>query len=65
MSDDLLPFPWLDLVLILALIANDLTGPGATLFYGATMLIAAWRGAAGWAPCPPRRSAGRCSPGCS
>jgi hypothetical protein len=37
----------LNLVVIVALIANDATGGGATLFYGATMLIAAWRGQAG------------------
>jgi len=37
----------LNLVVIAALIANDVTGPGATIFYGATMLIAAWRGQAG------------------
>jgi hypothetical protein len=37
----------LNLAVIFALIANDVTGPGATLFYGATMLIAAWRGQAG------------------
>jgi hypothetical protein len=37
----------LNLAVIVALIANDVTGPGATLFYGATMLIAAWRGQAG------------------
>jgi hypothetical protein len=28
---------------IVALIANDYTGGGATLFYGLTLLIAAWR----------------------
>jgi len=32
---------------IVALIANDYTGGGATIFYGTTMLIAAWRGQAG------------------
>lgn len=37
----------LNLVVIVALIANDDTGGGATIFYGATMLIAAWRGQAG------------------
>ena len=37
----------LNLAIILALIANDVTGGGATIFYGATMLIAAWRGQAG------------------
>jgi hypothetical protein len=37
----------LNLIVIVALIANEATGGGATLFYGATMLIAAWRGQAG------------------
>jgi hypothetical protein len=37
----------LNLAVIVALIANDATGGGATLFYGATMVIAAWRGQAG------------------
>jgi hypothetical protein len=32
---------------IVALIANDYTGSGATLFYGATLLVAAWRGLPG------------------
>jgi hypothetical protein len=32
---------------IVALIANDYTGGGATLFYGLTLLIAAWRGLPG------------------
>ena len=36
-----------NLVVIVALIANDFTGGGATIFYGATLLIAAWRGQAG------------------
>jgi hypothetical protein len=37
----------LNLAVIVALIANDHTGGGATIFYGTTMLIAAWRGQAG------------------
>jgi hypothetical protein len=37
----------LNLAVIVALIANDFTGGGATIFYGATLLIAAWRGQAG------------------
>jgi hypothetical protein len=37
----------LNLAVIAALIANDVTGPGAALFYASTMLIAAWRGQAG------------------
>jgi hypothetical protein len=37
----------LNLAVIVALLANDYTGGGATIFYGATMLIAAWRGQAG------------------
>jgi hypothetical protein len=38
----------LNLAAIVALIANDVTGPeGAVIFYGATMLIAAFRGQAG------------------
>ena len=32
---------------IVALVANPYTGGGATLFYGATLLVAAWRGQAG------------------
>jgi hypothetical protein len=32
---------------IVALIANEYTGGGATLFYGATLLLAAWRGLPG------------------
>jgi hypothetical protein len=32
---------------IIALIANEYTGSGATLFYGATLLVAAWRGLPG------------------
>jgi hypothetical protein len=37
----------LNLAVIVALIANPYTGGGATIFYGTTMLIAAWRGQAG------------------
>jgi hypothetical protein len=37
----------LNCVVIVALIANDYTGGGATLFYGATLLVAAWRGLPG------------------
>jgi hypothetical protein len=37
-----------NLGVILALVGNDYTGPeGATIFYGATLLIAAWLGRAG------------------
>jgi hypothetical protein len=36
-----------NLAVIVALIANDFTGAGATIFYGTTLLIAAWRGQAG------------------
>lgn len=36
-----------NLAVIVALVATDFTGGGATIFYGATMLIAAWRGQAG------------------
>ena len=37
-----------NLAVILALVGNDFTGPeGATIFYGATLLIAAWLGRAG------------------
>lgn len=36
-----------NLAVIVALIANEFTGGGATIFYGTTMLIAAWRGQAG------------------
>jgi hypothetical protein len=32
---------------IVALVANPYTGGGATLFYGATLLISAWRGQPG------------------
>ena len=37
----------LNLAVIVALLANPYTGGGATIFYGTTMLIAAWRGQAG------------------
>lgn len=38
----------LNLTVIAALIANDITGPeGATIFYATTLLVAAWRGQAG------------------
>jgi hypothetical protein len=37
----------LNCAVIVALIANDYTGSGATLFYGATLLVAAWRGLPG------------------
>jgi hypothetical protein len=37
----------LNCVLIVALVANPYTGGGALLFYGATMLVAAWRGQPG------------------
>jgi hypothetical protein len=37
----------LNLAVIVALISNEYTGGGATLFYGATMLIAAWQGQPG------------------
>lgn len=38
-----------NLAVILALVGNDFTGPeGATIFYAATLLIAAWLG---WAGC--------------
>jgi hypothetical protein len=37
----------LNCVVIVALVANPYTGGGAALFYGATMLIAAWRGQPG------------------
>jgi hypothetical protein len=36
-----------NLAVIVALIANDFTGGGATIFYGTTLLIAAWRGQPG------------------
>jgi hypothetical protein len=37
----------LNLAVIAALVSNPYTGGGATLFYGATLLVAAWRGQAG------------------
>ena len=37
----------LNVIVIVALVANPYTGGGATLFYGATLLVAAWRGQAG------------------
>jgi hypothetical protein len=37
----------LNCAVVVALIANDYTGGGAMIFYGATLLIAAWRGQAG------------------
>jgi hypothetical protein len=37
----------LNVVVIVALVANPYTAGGAVLFYGATMLIAAWRGQRG------------------
>lgn len=38
----------LNLAVIVALLANDFTGDGgAAIFYGATILLAAWRGQAG------------------
>jgi hypothetical protein len=37
----------LNCAVIVALVANPYTSGGALLFYGATMLIAAWRGQAG------------------
>ena len=37
----------LNLAVIVALVANDFTGGGATIFYGTTMLFAASRGQAG------------------
>lgn len=37
----------LNLAVIAALVSSPYTGGGATLFYGATLLIAAWRGHAG------------------
>src|ERR687892_1930251 len=36
-----------NLAAIVALIGNDFTGGGATIFYGTTLLIAAWLGRAG------------------
>jgi hypothetical protein len=37
----------LNIAVIAALVSNPYTGGGATLFYGVTLLIAAWRGQAG------------------
>lgn len=37
----------LNLAVILALVGNDFTGGGATIFYGVTLLFAAWLGQAG------------------
>lgn len=37
----------LNLAVIVALVSNEYTGGGATLFYGSTMLIAAWAGQPG------------------
>ena len=37
----------LNLAVIVALVSNDFTGGGATIFYATTMLIAAWRGQPG------------------
>jgi hypothetical protein len=37
----------INVVVIVVLVANPYTGGGATLFYGATLLVAAWRGQAG------------------
>jgi hypothetical protein len=37
----------LNCVVIVLLVANPATGPGALLFYGVTLLIAAWRGQPG------------------
>lgn len=36
-----------NLAVIAALVSNDVTGGGATIFYGVTLLVAAWRGQAG------------------
>ena len=36
-----------NLAVIVALVGNDFTGGGATIFYGTTLLIAAWLGRAG------------------
>ena len=36
-----------NVVVIVALASNPYTGGGAALFYGATLLVAAWRGQAG------------------
>src|ERR687891_1808540 len=37
----------INLTVIAALVGNDFTGGGATIFYGVTLLIAAWMGQAG------------------
>src|SRR5918994_486048 len=37
----------LNLAVIAALVGNDFTGGGATIFYGVTLLVAAWFGQAG------------------
>jgi hypothetical protein len=37
----------LNCAVIVALVVNPYTGGGALLFYGATMLVAAWRGQSG------------------
>ena len=37
----------INLTVIAALVGNDFTGGGATIFYGVTLLIAAWLGQAG------------------
>jgi hypothetical protein len=36
-----------NLVVIVVLVSNPYTGGGAMLFYGAALLVAAWRGQAG------------------
>jgi hypothetical protein len=36
-----------NVIVIVALVSNPYTGGGATLFYGAALLVAAWRGQAG------------------
>jgi hypothetical protein len=37
----------INLAVIVALVGNDFTGGGATIFYGVTLLVAAWLGQAG------------------
>ena len=37
----------INLAVIVALVGNDVTGGGATIFYATTLLVAAWRGQAG------------------
>jgi hypothetical protein len=37
----------INLAVIVALVGNDFTGGGATIFYATTLLVAAWRGQAG------------------